>query len=297
MRVAIGGSSGFLGTALTRRLLRNGHEVVRLVRGRPAAADQRRWDPDAGRIFGPGLEDVDAVVNLAGGPIASGRWTKERKAELRRSRVTATLTIVTSLTPNGRCQRLLNGSAVGYYGDTGIEVVDETWPQGRGFLAGLVADWEAAASHSPVPTVTVRTGQVLAREGGFLARLWPIFALGLGGRIGDGRQFLSWISLADHVRAMEHLLTSELTGPVNLTAPVPVSNAEFTQALGDRLNRPSAIPMPLSPMSLVLGREFVTEALRFGQRARPARLLEDGFAFDHLTVQQALAAIEPTSRG
>ena len=297
MRVAIGGSSGFLGTALARQLLRNGHEVVRLVRGRPAAPDQRRWDPDAGRIFGPGLDDVDAVVNLAGGPIAAGRWTKERKAELRRSRVTATLTIVTSLSPDGRCQRLLNGSAVGYYGDTGIEVVDESWPQGRGFLASLVADWEAAASHSPVPTATLRTGQVLDRQGGFLARLWPLFAAGVGGRIGDGRQFLSWISLADHVRAMEHLLTSDLTGPVNLTAPIPVSNAEFTQALGDRLNRPTAIPMPLTAMSVVLGREFVTEALRFGQRARPAQLLADGFEFEHLTVQQALAAIDPSARG
>ncbi len=291
MRVAIGGSTGMLGTALARHLTANGHEVVRLVRGRVTASDQRHWDPDAGRIDGPGLDDVDAVVNLAGAPIAGSRWTRERRGELRRSRVTSTLTIVTSLTPDGRCQRLLNGSAVGFYGDTGTEIVDETMPAGRGFLADVVSDWEAAARHSPVPTALLRTGQVLTRQGGFLGAQRPLFMLGLGGRIASGRQFLSWISLSDHVRATEFLLTSELTGPVNLVAPNPVSNAEFTRAFGAHLHRPTAIPLPLTAVRLLFGRRFVTEALTWGQRVRPARLLAAGFEFEQPTLAQALAAL------
>ena len=290
MRVAIGGSNGLIGTALARHLVRSGHEVVRLVRGQVTASDQRRWDPDAGRIAGPGLEDTDAVVNLAGAPMAS-RWTKERKAEIRRSRTTSTLTIVTQLTPEGRCQRLLNGSAMGYYGDTGTEIVDETFPRGRGFLAEVVSDWEAAAHHSPVSTAVLRTGNVLTREGGYLAMQWPLFALGLGGRIASGHQFVSWISLTDHIRAIEFLLTSDITGPVNLVAPNPVSNAEFTATFGAHLNRPTPLPMPLPAVELLFGREFVKEALLKGQRVRPARLLDSGFVFEHPTLMQAFAAI------
>ncbi len=292
MRVAISGSTGLIGTALARHLLAADHEVVRLVRGRVTASDQRHWDPDGGRISAPGLTDVDAVVNLAGAPIAGARWTKEHRAEIRRSRVTATLTIVTNLAPDGRCQRLLNGSAVGYYGDTGTEIVDESMRAGRGFLADVVADWEAAAGHSPVSTAILRTGQVLAREGGFLALQRPAFALGLGGRVGSGRQFLSWISLADHVRATAFLLTDDLTGPVNVVSPNPVSNAEFTRAFGRSLNRPTLLPLPLAAVGAVFGRDFVTEALLASQRVRPARLLEAGFAFEHPTLAQALAALQ-----
>ena len=290
MRVAIGGSNGLIGTALARHLVGSGHEVVRLVRGEATASDQRRWDPDAGRIDGPGLEDTDAVVNLAGAPMAS-RWTKERKAEIRRSRTTSTLTIVTQLTPDGRCQRLLNGSAMGYYGDTGTEIVDETFPPGRGFLAEVVSDWEAAAHHSPVSTAVLRTGNVLTRNGGYLAMQWPLFALGLGGRIASGHQFVSWISLIDHIRAIEFLLTSDITGPVNLVAPNPVSNAEFTATFGAHLNRPTPLPLPLPGVELLFGREFVKEALLKGQRVRPARLLAAGFVFEQPTLMQAFAAI------
>jgi hypothetical protein len=291
MRVAIGGSTGLIGTALARHLLRSGHEVVRLVRGAVTASDQRHWDPDAGRIDGPGLDDVDAVVNLAGSPIGGVRWTKERKAEIRRSRTTSTLTIVTQLAPDGRCQRLLNGSAVGYYGDTGTEIVDETFPPGRGFLCGVVTDWEAAADHSPIPTVKLRTGQVLTRDGGYLAMQWPLFALGLGGKIASGHQFVSWISLIDHLRAIEFLLTSNITGPVNLSSPNPVSNAEFTATFGAHLNRPTPLPLPLPGVQLLFGREFVKEALLTGQRVRPARLLDAGFEFGQPTLMQAFAAI------
>ncbi len=291
MRVAIGGSTGLIGAALGRHLVRSGHEVVRLVRGQVSASDQRHWDPDAGRIDAPGLDDVDAVVNFAGAPIAGGRWTKERKAEIRRSRTTSTLTIVTQLSPDGRCQRLLNGSAIGYYGDTGADIVDETMPGGRGFLAGVVADWEAAAGHSPVPSTVVRTGHVLAREGGELAIQWPLFALGLGGKTGSGQQFVSWISITDHVRALEFLLHSDLTGPVNLVAPNPVSNAQFTRAFGAHLNRPTPLPLPLTAVMVLFGREFVNEILLPGQRVRPARLLDAGFEFEHPTLIQAFASL------
>lgn len=291
MRVAIGGSTGLIGTALFRHLVRNGHEVVRLVRGDVTASDQRHWDPDAGRIDAPGLDDVDAVVNLAGAPIGGGRWTRDRKTEIRRSRITSTLTTVTSLSPDGRCQRLLNASAIGYYGDTGTDIVDESMPAGRGFLAEVVADWEAAAAHSPVPGVTLRTGHVLARNGGYLAMQRPVFALGLGGRVGSGRQFLSWISLTDHLRAIEFLLGSDVTGPVNLVAPLPVSNNEFTRAFGRHLHRPTPLPLPLSAVGAIFGREFVNEALLPGQRVRPARLLGSGFDFEHPTIEDAFAAI------
>jgi hypothetical protein len=272
-------------------LVRNGHEVVRLVRGTPQAPDQRRWDPEAGRISKPGLDDVDAVVNLAGTPIAGARWTRERKAAIRRSRVTSTLTIVTSLAPDGRCQRLLNGSATGFYGDTGSAIVDELSPAGRGFLARVVQDWEAAATHSPVSTAVLRTGQVLAREGGYLAAIWKLFAAGLGGRMGDGRQFLSWISLTDHVRAMEYLLTSDITGPVNLVGPRPVTNAEFTRTFAGYLNRPAVLPTPLPAVGLLFGRDFVREALVAGQRVQPAKLVEAGFGFEHKTLVEALAGL------
>lgn len=291
MRVAIGGATGLLGTALSRSLVRGGHEVVRLVRGEPTASDQRHWDPDAGRIDSPGLDDVDAVVNLAGTPIAGARWTKERKAAIRRSRVTSTLTIVTSLAPDGRCQRFLNGSAIGYYGDTGTAFLDERDPVGRGFLAEVVSDWEAAVRHSPVPSAILRTGHVLAREGGYLGPQWMLFRAGLGGRIGNGRQFLSWISLTDHVRAMEFLLGSDLTGPVNLVGPAPVTNAAFTRAFGRYLGRPTVLPMPLPAVRMLFGREFVREALLSGQRVLPARLTETGFTFQHDTVAEALAAL------
>ena len=291
MRVAIGGATGLLGTALSQSLARNGHEVVRLVRGTPQAPDQRRWDTAAGRISKPGLDDVDAVVNLAGTPIAGARWTRERKAAIRRSRVTSTLTIVTSLAPDGRCQRLLNGSATGFYGDTGSAIVDELSPAGRGFLARVVQDWEAAATHSPVSTAVLRTGQVLAREGGYLAAIWKLFAAGLGGRMGDGRQFLSWISLTDHVRAMEYLLTSDITGPVNLVGPRPVTNAEFTRTFAGYLNRPAVLPTPLPAVGLLFGRDFVREALVAGQRVQPAKLVEAGFGFEHKTLAEALAGL------
>lgn len=292
MRVAIGGSSGMLATALARRLIRRGDEVVRLVRHPPTGSQERSWDPESGRISAPGLDDVDAVVNLAGAPIAGGRWTRDRKAELRRSRLAPTLTIVAALSPQGRCRRILNASAIGFYGDRGIEVVDETSPQGTGFLAELVGQWEAATRNAPVPTTLLRTGQVLSPTGGLLASQRPIFLAGFGGRIGTGRQFLSWISLNDHLRAMLWLLDHELSGPVNLTAPEPVPNAAFTRAYAAFLRRPAVVPLPLTAVRLAFGGEFVTEALLSSTRARPARLTDAGFHFEQPQLAAALAALK-----
>lgn len=292
MRVAIAGSTGMLGKALAGHLAGEGHQVVALVRGHATRPDQRGWDPQAGRIDGPGLADVDAVVNFAGAPIAGGRWTAERKVELLQSRTSSTLTIVDALSPQGRCQRFLNGSAVGFYGNTGPEIVDEDSPPGTGFLAGVVAEWEAAAGQSPVPTAFLRTGHVLARHGGYLAKQWPVFAAGLGGRVGSGRQFISWISLADHLRAVSFLLATPLTGPVNLVAPAPVTNADFTRAFGAHLRRPTILPLPLFAVRLLYGSEFVDDALLSGTRVRPARLLSAGFQFRHGHLAEALAALE-----
>ena len=286
-----------LGTALTRHLRSQGHEVVRLVRGQPTSSDKRHWDPDAGRIAAPRLDDVDAVVNLAGAPLAGGRWTKERRAELARSRVASTLTVVTSLDPDGRCQRFLNASGIGYYGDAGAEVVDEASPRGRGFLAQLCGDWETAAGHAAVPTAMLRTGQVLSLDGGILGRLRPLFAARLGRRNGSGRLFVSWITLEDYLRAVTWLLTSDLTGGVNLCAPNPVTNAALTRAIGRLVNRPTVLPVPLTAVKAVFGRQFVDELLLTSTRARPARLLDAGFSFTHPDLNQAFSAMRAAKAG
>ena len=292
MRIAIAGASGLLGRATAAHLRGTGHEVLALVRREASDPDERRWDPDSGRIAAPGLADVDAVVNFCGAGIADSRWSAERKALLRSSRLNSTTTLAAALEPGGRCRRLLNGSAIGFYGDTGEVVVDERTPQGSGFLAQLVADWERAAHAAPVPTAYLRTGHVLSADsGGFLGKQRLPFRLGLGGRLGSGRQFVSWIHVDDYVRAVAHLLTSTLTGPVNLTAPHPVTNARFTEAFAQALNRPALIPMPLPALRLLFGSEMVDEALLSGTRVQPRRLLDDGFAFDHPELAEALAGV------
>ena len=293
MRIAITGASGLLGRATTAHLVAQGHEVLALVRREASGPHERHWDPHAGRIAAPGLADVDAVINFSGAGIADVRWSSERKAELRSSRLNSTTTLAAALDPGGRCQRLLNGSAIGYYGDTGETMVDERTPQGEGFLAQLVADWERAAHAAPVPTAYLRTGQVLTEEGGFLGKQWLPFRLGLGGRLGSGRQFLSWIHIDDYTRAVAHLLTSTLTGPVNLCAPNPVTNTQFTNAFAQTLHRPALIPMPLPALRLLFGSEMVDEALLSGTRVQPRRLLDQGFTFDHPSLDEALASVTP----
>lgn len=292
MRIAIAGASGLLGQATRTHLSAAGHEVLVLVRRDAEGPAERSWDPEAGQISGPRLSDVDAVINFCGAGIADERWTDERKSLLRSSRLNPTNTIVAALEHKGRCQRLLNASAIGFYGDTGEGVVDERTPQGAGFAAQLVADWEAAAHAAPVPTTYLRTGLVFTQRDGFLGKLRLPFQLGLGGRIGTGRQFLSWIHIDDYLGAISHLLDSKITGPVNLTGPNPVTNNQFTEAFAHALDRPALIPTPVPALKLLFGSQLVDEALLGGTRAQPRRLLDEGFTFHHPQLDEALKTLD-----
>jgi hypothetical protein len=294
MRVAVTGSSGLIGTALSGALRQDGHEVIPLVR-RPPGPGEIRWDPQAadGGLPPGALDGVDAVVHLSGAPIAGGRWTAARKQMLRASRVQSTQALVTALAAaKSPPQVLLSGSAVGWYGDTGDRAVDETAPAGTGFLAGLVRDWESAARparDAGVRVVNLRSGVVLSRQGGMLGLLTPFFRLGLGARMGSGSQFLSWISLTDHVAAVRFLLgQAGIDGPVNLTAPAPVTNAVFTAALARALHRPALLWVPAPALQLGAG-EMSSELLG-STRALPRRLTEAGFAFRYPAIAAALAA-------
>lgn len=294
MRVAITGSHGLIGSALTQRLRREGHEVVRLVRRRAASPDERSYDPQAGGIEG-GLGDVDAVVNLAGVGIANARWTPERKRALVDSRLQTTRTLVDHLHQGGRCRVFFSGSAIGYYGDAGERELDETSSVGEGFLAELVQRWEAEAlrAESAVRVVVGRTGHVLSANGGLIGKQLPFYRLGLGGRIGNGQQWVSWISISDHISAVLWSLGHDLHGPVNLVAPRPVRNAELTSALGCALHRPTVLPLPLPIARVVFGRQMVSEAMLAGQRVVPDALLGSGFGFADTSVDGAFARIFP----
>ncbi|MFD6072441.1 TIGR01777 family oxidoreductase [Amycolatopsis lurida] len=292
MRVLIAGASGLIGTSLTTRLRRSGHDVVRLVRREERAADERRWDPPAGEIADGALDGVDAVVNLAGAPLLPGRWSAARKQVLLDSRVEPTEVLAEAVAEHG-IPVLVNASAVGYYGDVGPSLVDETSPAGRGFLAELCTAWEGAtetAATAGARVVRIRTGLVLAREGGLLDVLRPLFRLGLGGKLGDGKQYMPWISLDDEVGAIVFALETEtLSGPVNLSGPQPATNAAFTKALGRAVHRPAIWQVPGFAMKIALGQAAEEMAL-FGQRAMPRALEEAGYAFRHPTLEDALAA-------
>lgn len=301
MRVVITGSTGLIGTALTESLRQGGAEVVRLVRGQPASPAEIRWDPLAprGGLDPAVLSGADAVVHLAGAPIASGRWTEARKHELRASRVTSTEGLVAAMTAAAVPPLvLLAGSAIGWYGDTGDREVDESAPAGTGFLAALVRDWEAAAAAAGaagVRVVNLRSGIVLSRRGGMLARLAPVFRLGLGARLGAGDQYISWISLTDEVRAIRFLQDQAgISGPVNLTAPEPVTNAELTAALASAVGRPALLRVPAGLLRAGLGE--VSSELLAGARVRPARLRQAGFEFRHPELRAALGAELAASR-
>jgi hypothetical protein len=276
-------------------------EVVRLVRGQPASPAEIRWDPLAprGGLDPAVLSGADAVVHLAGAPIASGRWTEARKHELRASRVTSTEGLVAAMTAAAVPPLvLLAGSAIGWYGDTGDREVDESAPAGTGFLAALVRDWEAAAAAAGaagVRVVNLRSGIVLSRRGGMLARLAPVFRLGLGARLGAGDQYISWISLTDEVRAIRFLQDQAgISGPVNLTAPEPVTNAELTAALASAVGRPALLRVPAGLLRAGLGE--VSSELLAGARVRPARLRQAGFEFRHPELRAALGAELAASR-
>jgi uncharacterized protein (TIGR01777 family) len=293
MRVLIAGSSGFLGTGLVAALRGAGHEVLRLVRRRPAAPDERGWDPPAGRIEAGALDGVDAVVNLCGAGVADKRWNHARKQVLLDSRTVPTEVLAAAVAEH-RVPVLVNASAIGYYGDTGDAVVDETAPPGSGFLADLCRQWEeATAAAESQRVVRLRTGLVISPAGGLFGKVRPLFAFGLGGRLGDGRQYMPWISLDDTIAAIQFVLEHDVRGPVNVTAPSPVTNAEFTRTVGHALRRPAPWVVPGFVLKAVLG-EIAEEGVLAGQRAVPKVLERNGFHFLHPALGAAVAAAVAT---
>jgi len=299
LTVAISGSSGLIGSALAAALRSAGHRVVRIVRREPGGRDELYWNPDSGEFDPAGLVGVDAVVNLCGAGVAEKRWSGAVKQVLRDSRIDPT-EVISAAVAEARVPTLVNASAVGYYGDAGPNIVDETAPPGSGFLARLCVDWEAAttpARDAGVRVVLARIGLVLSPAGGMMGKLRPLFALGLGGRLAGGRQYMPWISLEDTVRALQFAMeTPQLSGPANLTGPAPVTNAEFTTALGRALNRPAPWPVPGFALKALLG-EFADEGLLGGQRAIPAVLEQAGFAFQHNTIGEALSYATGSATG
>ena len=305
MKIAIGGASGMLGSRLDAALVERGDEVVRLVRKPATSESERQWDPQANTISVPGLSDVDAVVNLAGAPIAGSRWAAEYKREILSSRVLSTRTVVQALADareegSDRCKTFLSASAVGIYGfDCGDRLLPEDAPVGTGFLADVCEKWEdeaLPASDLGVRVVRLRTANVLSPRGGFLGALRPLFKFGVAGRIGDGRQWLSWIHIDDHVAAMVALLDGTVSGPVNLTAPNPVRNASFTREYGRVLNRPTFIPFPSPVARIALTPNMVDETVAAGQRAVPEALARGGFKFSYPVLGQALRNLEGQRR-
>jgi uncharacterized protein (TIGR01777 family) len=294
MDVVISGSHGLIGSALLPALTAAGHRPIRLVRAEPKG-DEIRWNPSACTIDSASLEGVGAVIHLAGAGIGDKRWTPEYKSELLSSRKLGTETLAGSLSGLQRPpQVLLSGSAIGIYGNRGDQELTEDAPVGTGFLSDLCVQWEAATAPAEAAGIRVahlRTGIVLSDKGGALKKQLLPFKLGLGGRSGPGTQWQSWISLVDEVRAIVHLLTADVSGPVNLTAPNPVTNAEFTKALGKALKRPTLLPIPMLPLRLALGAEMVQNLLLDGQKVLPARLTASGFVFEHPLLSEALAAL------
>jgi uncharacterized protein (TIGR01777 family) len=290
--VAVTGSSGLIGSALVRALHERGDRALRLVRRAPAASDEIAWDPAGGAIDAATLEGLSAVVHLAGYSIGT-RWTSSRKRLIRDSRVDSTRLLATTLAQLERPPALLVcASAIGLYGERGDEVLTEDAPRGAGFLADVVEAGEAAADparEAGIRVVHLRHGLVLARHGGALARLLLPFRLGLGGRVGSGRQWWSWVALEDVIRAYQHVIDGTLAGPVNVAAPEPATNLDFVRALGRALHRPAAMPFPAFAVRTLLG-EMGDELLLTSQRVVPAALTSDGFAFSHPSLPEALGS-------
>ena len=289
-RVVVAGSSGLIGTALVEALTKAGHPVTRLVRRDPSGPSEKRWDPSAGRIDASAIDGAWAVVNLAGEGIAESKWTDSHKKAVLDSRVQGTTLLARTIAASSNKPAVFaSGSAVGFYGDRGDEWLTESAVVGSGFLADVVKAWEEAASASDIRTPLLRTGVVLTTKGAALKQQILPFKLGLGGRLGSGKQYLPWITLGDEVRAICHVLdTVSISGPVNLVAPNPATNAEFTKALGKALNRPTLIPIPLLPLRILYSAQMVKEMLLSGQRIRPGVLESTGFTFDHPQLGQAL---------
>jgi uncharacterized protein len=290
--ILLTGSSGLLGSALLTSLKARGFEVIRLVRERPTGEDQISWNlarPPAPEM----VSGFDAIIHLAGESIV-GRWTSAKKTKIRDSRVTGTRNLVHSLVnENVRPRVLITASAIGYYGDRGDEVLNEKSASGNGFLPDVCREWEAAAQpalDAGIRTVQLRTGVVLSSKGGALAKMLPPFRMGVGGRVGSGRQWMSWIHIQDWVGAVHHALKTDLLqGPVNVVAPKPVTNAEFTETLASVLSRPAIFPMPAFVAKLAFG-QMGEEVLLSGQRVEPARLVHSGYPFQYTDVRRALEA-------
>ncbi len=285
-RIAISGSSGLIGSALVGHLKSEGHTVQRLVRRSPIAPDEVQWDPQTGYVDISALEGVDAVIHLAGVGVGDKRWTKKYKSEILNSRLLGTTAIakaVAQLKP----QVFISASAIGWYGESGNRAVVETDRVGDDFLAAVCREWEAAADLAgDVRTVKLRTGLVLDPTGGALGRMLPLFRLGFGGKLGSGKQWWSWITLHDQLRAIEFALTNPISGPVNLTSPNPVTNQEFTSALARALHRPAVFPAPAIALKIALG-GFSSEILG-SKKVIPHVLQEAGFTWDYPHITDAL---------
>ena len=296
MRILISGSTGMLGSPLVQRLRAEGHTVTRLVRSpAQASGDSVVWSPDEGDLDAVSIEGHDAVIHLAGANIAGARWTAAVKTCILDSRIKGTGLLARAMAELTRPPNVfICASATGFYGDRGDEVLTEDSPPGDGFLAEVCRAWEAEcqpAAAAGCRVVQTRTGVVLDRHGGALAKLLLPFKLGLGGRLGTGRQYMSWISLEDQISAFVHVLTHEdIHGPVNFVAPTPVTNAEFTQVLGKVLSRPTIIPVPSFALRLAAG-EMADALLLASTRAVPQQLMDSGFSFRHRTIGEALAEI------
>jgi len=296
LTIAISGSSGLIGTALTTRLRADGHTVMPMVRT-TAREGEIHYDPRAGQLDPEHLIGVDAIVHLAGAGIGDRRWTAAYRREILESRTLSTSLIARSMAEvvnRGGPRTLLSGSAIGFYGATDDQELNERSDAGGGFLADVCREWEAATSPADDAGIRVahlRTGIVLSPAGGALKKLLPLFRFGLGGRMGSGRQWQSWISIDDQVGAIAFLLTADISGPVNLTAPTPVTNSEFTKVLAEALSRPALLPIPSFGPRLLLGRDLADALLFTGQRVLPDRLTEAGFSFEHSTLAEAFASL------
>jgi uncharacterized protein (TIGR01777 family) len=291
MKIAVTGASGLIGQPLVAHLRQQGHDVYRMVRRATSAPDEITWNPESGFVDLEKLAGTEAVIHLAGAGVGDHRWTDAYKKEIRDSRVKGTDTIaraIASLDPKPRV--FVCGSAIGFYGDTGDRIVTETNPAGHGFLADVVVAWEAAANparDAGIRVVHPRTGLVVAGNGGAWGRMFPLFKAGVGGKLGSGKQYWSWISLRDEVGALTYLTENEsLTGPVNLTAPTPQTNAEITKVMGSVLGRPTLLAVPSIALKTVLG-EFSSEVLG-SARVLPAVLEQKGFHFQDTTIESAI---------